>query len=96
MNTLTIKNKLAEMSDYQNNVQCCMCGESHIICETLIPRKCLNTNGVSAHRICNKCWWEPKIGFAVEERNHHCPGCIKALPLNKNKDNGVVIDLTED
>jgi len=84
------------MDCYQNSVQCCICSQTECIRETLIPRKCLKTNAFSAHRICNKCWWEPETGFAVEERNHDCPGCINGLPLNKNKDNGVVIDLTSD
>ena len=84
------------MDYYKNNVQCCLCLKNKIVSGTLIPRKCLKTNGFCAHRICNKCWWEPNIGFAVEERNHDCPGCIKTLPLNKNKDNGLVIDLTEE
>jgi hypothetical protein len=56
----------------------------------------LNTNGVVAHRICNKCWWEPETGFAVEERNHDCPGCLKGLPLNKDNSEQEIIDLTED
>ena len=84
------------MSDYQNNVICCICCKTEVIGDMLIPRKCLNTNGVAAHRICKLCWWEPKIGFAVEERNHDCPGCINGLPLNKNKDTNKIIDLTED
>jgi hypothetical protein len=84
------------MDCYQNSVQCCICSQTECIRDTLIPRKCLKTNAFSAHRICNKCWWEPETGFAVEERNHDCHGCINGLPLNKNKDNGVVIDLTSD
>ena len=84
------------MDCYQNSVQCCICSQTECIRDTLIPRKCLKTNAFSAHRICNKCWWVPETGFAVEERNHDCPGRKKGLPLNKNKDNGVVIDLTSD
>jgi hypothetical protein len=84
------------MSDYINSVQCCICSQTECIRDMLIPRKCLKTNAFSAHRICNKCWWEPETGFAVEKRNHDCPGCKKGLPLNKNKDGHVVIDLTSD
>ena len=86
------------MDFYENSVQCCICSQTEFIRDTLIPRKCLKTNAFSAHRICNKCWWEPETGFAVEERNHDCPGCKKGVPLNKNKnkDNDVVIDLTSD
>jgi len=84
------------MDCYQNSVQCCICSQTECIRETLIPRKCLKTNAFSAHRVCNKCWWEPETGFAVEQNNHNCPGCKKGLPLNKNKDNDVVIDLTSD
>jgi hypothetical protein len=77
-------------------VDCCICRKNKVIGTTLIPRKCLNKNGVSSHRICQKCWWKPETGFASEGVIHDCPGCVKKLPLNKNKNHDEVIDLTED
>lgn len=79
-----------------NTVDCCICGESNDVGKTLMPRKCLNQHGVSAHRICQKCWWDKKTGFALEGVNHDCPGCVKGLPLNTNKTPGEIVDLTED
>ena len=77
-------------------VDCCVCGKSNDVSETLIPRKCLNKHGVSSHRICQKCWWKPKTGFSIEGVKHDCPGCVKGLKLNTNKTPGEIIDLTED
>lgn len=79
-----------------NTVDCCICGKNEDVGKTLMPRKCLNQYGVSAHRICQKCWWDKKTGFALEGVNHDCPGCVKGLPLNTNKTPGEIIDLTED
>ena len=77
-------------------VECCVCGKSNNVGETLMPRKCLNKHGVSAHRICQDCWWNKKKGFALEGVKHDCPGCVKGLPLNTNKTPGETVDLTED
>jgi hypothetical protein len=77
-------------------VECCICGESNDVGKTLMPRKCLNQHGVSAHRICQKCWWDKKTGFALEGVNHDCPGCVKGIPLNKNKTPVETVDLTGD
>ena len=56
----------------------------------MIPRICLKTNGINGHKICEICWWEK---FAIENKNHKCPGCEKNIPIitNKVKD---IIDLT--
>ena len=78
-------------------VTCCMCEKKVDKNNTLIPRECLNKNGVTSHRICNDCWWNPESGFAREDRpDHKCPGCVKNLPLTDvNKEQGA-IDLTSD
>jgi len=76
-------------------VECCVCSKNEVIGNTLIPRKCLAKHGVSAHRICQECWWDNKTGFALEGTNHTCPGCVKGLPINKDP-KGEIIDLTED
>ena len=79
-------------------VTCCICEREVDKNNTLIPRACLIKNGVTAHRICNDCWWNPESGFAREDRpDHKCPGCVKNLPLTdvKNKE-PEVIDLTLD
>lgn len=66
-----------------DKVNCCMCGKEVNITNTLIPRECLNKYGRKAHRICERCWWNPKTGFAREGISHGCPGCAKNLPLTK-------------
>jgi hypothetical protein len=77
-------------------VDCCVCGKNEEVGKTLIPRKCLAKHGVSAHRICQDCWWDNKTGFALEGTKHMCPGCEKGLPLNKDRNKGEIIDLTDD
>jgi hypothetical protein len=79
-----------------NMVECCVCGKNEVIGDMLIPRKCLAKHGVSAHRICQDCWWDPDSGFALEGTKHVCPGCVKGLPINKDANNGEIIDLTDD
>ena len=82
-----------------NKVKCCMCEKNVDIHGTLIPGICLRRHGLKAHRICSKCWWDPKKGFAREDAQHNCPGCEKNMPFTfieyKNK-NPTVIDLTSD
>ncbi len=80
----------------KNMIECCVCRKNTDITKTLMPRKCLNKNGVSAHRICQKCWWDKKTGFALEEGNHDCVGCTKGLPLNKNKNPDEIIDISDE
>ena len=43
-------------------------------------RKCYNTNGKWAHRICEKCWWEYVIPNS-EKIHFKCFGCDKHWPL---------------
>lgn len=80
------------------NVKCCMCEKNVNIKDTLIPRECLIKHGSkAAHRICQDCWWDPKIGFAREDVSHKCPGCIKGIPLTPyKKEEPIFMDLTED
>ena len=76
-------------------VKCCMCEIDVDKNNTLVPRECLNTNGLAAHRICNDCWWNPVSGFAREDADHRCPGCLKKLPLTSvKKKESEFIDLT--
>jgi hypothetical protein len=63
------------------SVKCCMC-EKNINGKTLVPLSCLQNHGEKAHRICEECWWDPKMGFAREDAPHGCPGCLKGLPLS--------------
>jgi hypothetical protein len=90
------KNKMMMKQSDTPKVDCCMCGQKKATYTTLIPRKCLNKSGVSSHRICQQCWWNPKTGFALEGVKHDCPGCVKGLPLNTNQNPDEIIDLTED
>ena len=64
-------------------VNCCMCNKSSNS-DTFIPLNCLNKpvrHKSGVHRICSKCWWDPKKGFALENGSHKCPGCEKGLPV---------------
>jgi hypothetical protein len=62
---------------------------------TLVPSGCLSMYGKAAHRICQKCWWNPITGFAREGVAHKCPGCIKNIPLTQyKKTDPIIIDLT--
>jgi hypothetical protein len=45
----------------------------------LYPRKCLNEN-INPHPICRRCWFKKSNGFANEDENHACPGCVRGLP----------------
>ena len=89
------RNKTKRAGSPPKMVECCVCSKNEGIGNTLIPRKCLAKHGVSAHRICQECWWDNKTGFALEGTNHTCPGCVKGLPINKDP-KGEIIDLTED
>ena len=93
-------------SNSKNKVKCCMCDKNVDIRGTLIPSICLRQHGIKAHRICSKCWWNRKKGFAREDAPHHCSGCEKKMPFtfsekNNNKKSHsdkepIVIDLTSD
>ena len=81
----------------EEKVKCCICEKEIDKNNTLVPRECLMKNGSAAHRICQDCWWNSESGFAREDADHKCPGCIKKLPLTTvTKKNSEIIDLTLD
>ena len=97
--TLKSKKYIKRYKKGGNNekVTCCMCEKEVDKNNTLIPRECLIKNGVTAHRICNDCWWNPESGFAREDADHRCPGCLKNLPLTAlEKNEPKFVDLTLD
>lgn len=77
-----------------NTVQCSMCEKPETKTDTLVPSVCSLQHGQRAHRICQKCWWDPNTGFALETSSHQCPGCVKGLPLLP-KEKPITIDLTD-
>ena len=79
-------------------VKCSMCERMVNKDDTLIPRECLLRYGKkTAHRICDKCWWDSETGFALESSSHLCPGCQKGLPLTPyKKESPIFVDLTEE
>ena len=90
-------NKKYKKGGDNEKVTCCMCEREVDKSNTLVPRACLVKNGRSAHRICNDCWWNPESGFAREDADHRCPGCLEKLPLTPvEKNKSEVIDLTLD
>ena len=96
-------NRSSSSSSSTNKVKCCLCEKNVNIKKTLIPSICLRKYGFKAHRICSKCWWNRKKGFAREDAPHNCPGCEKNIPFTeiKNKKHSntkepIVIDLTSD
>ena len=90
-------NKRYKKGGENEKVTCCMCEKEVDKNNTLVPRECLIENGRAAHRICHACWWNPESGFAREEADHRCPGCLKNLPLIAvEKKEPEFIDLTLD
>lgn len=85
------RSRLAKGPPDDDKVKCCMCDTEIQREDGLMPAKCYRKNGTNrAHRICQKCWWNPENGFAKEGVNHACPGCVKGLPLN-----GPLIDYSQ-
>ena len=65
---------------------CCSCGNKiKQSVRGLSPRLCLEKYSDNAHRLCNKCWFEPN-GFASEHASHQCPGCKYNIPFWKMKE----------
>ena len=60
-------------------ISCADCNKPTIRSNMLVPSKCLQDHGETAHRLCQDCWWSK---FAVEGASHDCPGCTKRKPLN--------------
>ena len=50
----------------------------------MVPASCFAKNMNKSHRMCQKCWWDPKKGFALETSSHKCRGCQKNMPLNQS------------
>ena len=75
--------------------KCCMCENNTVDqMHPLIPMKCLKKYGkFRAHKICSNCWWNK---FAKENESHECPGCEKKIPIPKDPNDGIIIDLTDD
>jgi hypothetical protein len=76
------KSKVKARGLSADNINCCMCDHQVSKKDTFMPLACKQKYGFKAHRICNKCWWEPNTGFARENAPHGCPGCERGLPLN--------------
>ena len=90
-------NKRYKKGGENEKVTCCMCEREVDKSNTLVPRACLNKNMSKAHRICHDCWWNPESGFAREDADHRCPGCLKNLPLTAlEKNEPKFVDLTLD
>ncbi len=65
------------MTEYN---RCCYCEKSFQTDEKFHFRKCLNTHGRWAHRICSTCWWDFVIPQS-EQVHFKCFGCVKKWPL---------------
>ena len=89
---------------------CSICERNFIVSNKMLyPRKCLNEND-NPHPICRRCWFKKKNGFANEDENHECVGCVKGLPhvyygltreerrkrLQELSPTDVIIDITDD
>jgi hypothetical protein len=84
--------KKSKSSQFMDEM-CCMC-ENNTTDKTnpLIPMKCLKKYGkFRAHKICSHCWWNK---FAKENETHECPGCEKKIPIAKDPNAGIIIDLS--
>jgi hypothetical protein len=68
---------------YTTDPKCSICLKSVLHDKSLIPARCIQTRGQSAHRICKECWFDEKCGFALEHVDHKCPGCLKGMPFTK-------------
>ena len=77
------------------SAKCCMCENKYDKKDMLTPRKCSKVNFMKSHKICKDCWWDKKSGFALENRDHKCPGCIKKMPLTSVPQIKEVINLTD-
>ena len=106
VNDESIKDTLLDLHNYaamglmllkeDNKTSCCKCNKEINILGSLIPSICKINNGQKAHRICKECWWDKDIGFSKEKSDHHCPGCVKSLPLTNINMDQYVIDLSDD
>lgn len=89
----SIKQKSISNQNWKHTWKCSMCDKNLInfenFEESLMPRMCIEKHGLSAHRVCQKCWFEK---FAIENQSHECPGCVKKKSLTKSDDRIIVIE----
>ena len=67
-----LKNKRKSRRQNQKKVKCVMCEKTTCKKSSLVPASCLAKNMDKSHRVCQKCWWDPKKGFALETSSHKC------------------------
>lgn len=91
-----LKNKRKSRRQNQKKVKCVMCEKNTCKKSSFTPASCLTKNMDKSHRVCQKCWWDPKKGFALETSSHKCRGCQKNMPLNQSTLIPSIIDLTLD
>ena len=60
--------------------RCCYCEKQMQTNDIFHFRRCLNTHGRWAHRICSMCWWSIVIPQS-ENIHFQCFGCVKKWPL---------------
>ena len=73
---------------------CCMCNKTTV--DPLIPLSCFIKYLNRGHKVCQSCWWDPVVGFALESTRHACPGCEKKIELPFAKTEPTIVDLTTD
>uniref|UniRef100_A0A6C0F8Q9 Uncharacterized protein n=1 Tax=viral metagenome TaxID=1070528 RepID=A0A6C0F8Q9_9ZZZZ len=73
---------------------CCICNKATT--DPLIPLSCFIKYLNRGHKVCQSCWWDPVIGFALESTCHACPGCEKKIDLPFAKMDPTIVDLTTD
>jgi len=80
----------------ENIIHCCMCEKEINSVNILTPVICYRKYMDKSHRICSECWFNSVTGFAIEDRSHECPGCVKKIQLTKvSYSETEVLDLTE-
>ena len=71
-----LKNKRKSRRQNQKKIKCIiMCEKNTCKKSSFTPASCLTKNMNKSHRVCQKCWWDPKKGFALETSSHKCKGC---------------------
>ena len=89
-----LNNKRKSRRRNQKKLQCAMCDKYTCKKTSLTPASCFAKNMDKSHRVCQKCWWDPQKGFALETSSHKCMGCRKNMPLNRSFLLPSIIDLT--
>ena len=91
-----LKYKRKSRRQNQKKAKRLMCEKNTCKKSSFTPASCLSKNMDKSHRVCQKRWWDPKKGFALETSSHKCRGCQKNMPLNQSTLMPSVIDLTLD